>query len=88
MGEVYLARHRHLNRDAAVKVLLAEISMNQTVVARFFTEARATAQLRHPHIVEIFDCDILPDGRAYIVMEYLRGESLRNTLDLVGKIVV
>jgi serine/threonine-protein kinase len=86
MGEVYLARHRHLNRDAAVKVLLAEISMNQAVVARFFTEARATAQLRHPHIVEIFDCDVLPDGRAYIVMEYLRGESLRSSLDRVGKL--
>jgi serine/threonine protein kinase len=84
MGEVYLARHRHLNRDAAIKVLLAEISMNQTVVSRFFTEARATAQLRHPHIVEIFDCDVLPDGRAYIVMEYLRGESLRSTLDRLG----
>jgi eukaryotic-like serine/threonine-protein kinase len=86
MGEVYLARHRHLNRDAAIKVLLAEISMNQVVVARFFTEARATAQLRHPNIVEIFDCDILPDGRAYIVMEYLRGESLRCTLDRLGKL--
>ena len=86
MGEVYLARHRHLNRDAAVKVLLPEISMNQTVVARFFTEARATAQLRHPNIVEIFDCDVLPDGRAYIVMEYLRGESLRGTLDRLGKL--
>jgi serine/threonine-protein kinase len=85
MGEVYLARHRHLDRDAAVKVLLPEISMNQTVVARFFTEARATAQLRHPNIVEIFDCDVLPDGRAYIVMEYLRGESLRQTLDRVGR---
>jgi serine/threonine protein kinase len=86
MGEVYLARHRHLNRDAAVKVLLAEISMNQTVVSRFFTEARATAQLRHPNIVEIFDCDILSDGRAYIVMEFLRGESLRSTLDRLKKL--
>jgi serine/threonine protein kinase len=86
MGEVYLARHRHLNRDAAIKVLLAEISMNQEVVARFFTEARATAQLRHPNIVEIFDCDVLADGRAFIVMEYLRGESLRNTLDRLGKL--
>ena len=80
MGEVYLARHRHLGRDAAVKVLLPEISMNQMMVSRFFTEARATAQLRHPNIVEIFDCDVLPDGRAYIVMEYLQGESLRTTL--------
>jgi eukaryotic-like serine/threonine-protein kinase len=86
MGEVYLARHRHLNRDAAVKILLAEISLNQTVVTRFFTEARATAQLRHPNIVEIFDCDILPNGRAYIVMEFLRGESLRSTLDRLGKL--
>jgi serine/threonine protein kinase len=86
MGEVYLARHRHLDRDAAVKVLLPEISMNQTVVSRFFTEARATAQLRHPNIVEVFDCDVLPDGRAYIVMEYLRGESLRQTLDRVGRL--
>jgi serine/threonine protein kinase len=86
MGEVYLARHRHLDRDAAVKVLLPEISLNQTVVSRFFTEARATAQLRHPNIVEIFDCDVLPDGRAFIVMEYLRGESLRQTLDRVGRL--
>jgi serine/threonine-protein kinase len=86
MGEVYLARHRHLGRDAAVKVLLPEISMNQTMVARFFTEARATAQLRHPNIVEIFDCDVLPNGRAYIVMEYLPGESLRTTLCRVKKL--
>jgi serine/threonine-protein kinase len=86
MGEVYLARHRHLDRDAAVKVLLPEISLNKTVVSRFFTEARATAQLRHANIVEIFDCDVLPDGRAYIVMEYLRGESLRQTLDRVGRL--
>ena len=83
MGEVYLARHRILDRAAAVKVLLPEISLNQEVVSRFFTEARATAKLRHPNIVEIFDCDVLPDRRAYIVMEFLPGESLRNTLDRV-----
>ncbi len=86
MGQVYLARHRHLGRDAAVKVLLPQISMDETVVARFFTEARATAQLRHPNIVEVFDCDVLPDGRAYIVMEYLQGESLRTTLDRVTRL--
>jgi len=48
MGEVYLARHRHLGRDAAVKVLLPEISMNQTMVSRFFTEARATRSFAIP----------------------------------------
>lgn len=86
MGEVYLARHRVLAREAAIKVLLPEISMDEALVMRFFNEARATAQLRHPNIVEVFDCDTLPNGRAYIVMEFLAGESLRNCLDRVGRL--
>jgi serine/threonine-protein kinase len=80
MGVVYLARHRHIGRDAAIKVLLPELTKNEDIVARFLTEARATAAIRHPGIVEILDCDIDPTGRAYIVMEYLRGESLANCL--------
>jgi eukaryotic-like serine/threonine-protein kinase len=80
MGEVYLAQHRHLARRAAVKVLLPEISSNQELVTRFFNEARATSSLRHASIVEVFDCDVLPNGQAYIVMEYLEGESLADTL--------
>ncbi|HZL19643.1 MAG TPA: protein kinase [Polyangia bacterium] len=81
MGEVFLAEHRHLARSAAIKILLPEISHNPDLVARLFTEARATSSLRHPSIVEIFDCDVLPDGRAYIVMEYLKGQTLATTLD-------
>jgi eukaryotic-like serine/threonine-protein kinase len=80
MGVVYLARHRHIGRDAAIKVLLPELTKNDDIVARFLTEARATAAIRHPGIVEILDCDIDSTGRAYIVMEYLRGESLANCL--------
>ncbi len=80
MGVVYLARHRHIGRDAAIKVLLPELTKNDDIVSRFLTEARATAAIRHPGIVEILDCDIDPTGRAYIVMEYLRGESLANCL--------
>ena len=80
MGVVYLARHRHIGRDAAIKVLLPELTKNEDIVARFLTEARATAAIRHPGIVEILDCDIDATGRAYIVMEYLRGESLANCL--------
>ncbi len=80
MGVVYLARHRHIGRDAAIKVLLPELTKNDDIVARFLTEARATAAIRHPGIVEILDCDIDASGRAYIVMEYLRGESLANCL--------
>src|SRR4051794_15409066 len=80
MGEVYLARHRHIGRDAAIKVLLPELSQNDDVVARFFTEARATATIRHPGIVEILDCDVHKTGRAYIVMEFLDGENLAECL--------
>jgi serine/threonine-protein kinase len=84
MGEVYLGKHRHIGRDAAIKLLLPELSRNEEVVARFFNEARATAAIRHPGIVEIIDCDVHPSGRAYIVMEYLEGENLATCLARVG----
>jgi serine/threonine-protein kinase len=84
MGEVYLARHRHIGRDAAIKVLLPEMSSNQEVVARFFNEARSTAAIRHPGIVEILDCDVHPSGHVYIVMELLEGEDLGQRLTRAG----
>jgi serine/threonine-protein kinase len=80
MGEVYQARHRHMARDAAIKVLRAELTEDAEVVSRFFTEARATAAVRHPGIVEIFDCDVHRSGRAFIVMEYLPGQDLARRL--------
>jgi eukaryotic-like serine/threonine-protein kinase len=76
MGAVYLAHHAVLGRRAALKVLLPEYSNNAELGARFFTEARATAQLRHRGFVEVFDSGNLPDGSAYLVMEYLRGANL------------
>jgi serine/threonine protein kinase len=62
MGDVYLGRHVHIGRQAAIKVLLPELTANQDVVRRFFTEARATALLRHPNVVEIVNCDVHPSG--------------------------
>jgi serine/threonine-protein kinase len=80
MGEVYLAQHTRIERRAAIKVLLPELSSNQEVVERFFSEARATSSIRHRGIVEVLDCDVHPSGRAYIVMELLEGESLAGRL--------
>ena len=88
MGSVYLASHEVLGRRAAVKVLLPEFTGNAELVARFFREARATAQLRHHAFVEIFDSGRLGDGSAYLVMEYLRGESLAAYLRRVGPLPV
>jgi serine/threonine-protein kinase len=84
MGEVYLAEHRRIPRRVAIKILLPELSANQGVVERFFSEARATAMIHHPSIVEVLDCD-LHEGRAFIVMSLLEGESLGARLRRVGR---
>jgi len=80
MGAVYLAEHPVLGRRAAIKILLPHLSSNPELVACFFVEARATAGLRHPSFVEVFDSGTLPDGSAYLVMEYLSGETLGECL--------
>jgi eukaryotic-like serine/threonine-protein kinase len=76
MGAVYLARHSMLGRPAAIKVLRPELSHNRDLVQRFFNEARAATAIRHPGIVEIYDFGFLADNSAYIIMEFLDGESL------------
>jgi serine/threonine protein kinase len=76
MGEVYVAEHTRIERRVAIKVIRAELSSRSDMMARFFAEARATASIHHPGIVQIFDTDMEPGGRAFIVMELLEGESL------------
>src|SRR3954468_5940013 len=83
MGEVYLAQHRRVARRAAIKVLRPELSQNAAVLDRFFNEARSTSLIRHPGIVEILDCDLYL-GQAYIVMEFLEGESFGGYLYRTG----
>ncbi|HVY37559.1 MAG TPA: serine/threonine-protein kinase, partial [Polyangia bacterium] len=80
MGEVYLAEHRHLKRKAAVKLLARELVGRPDLLERFFLEARATSAIAHAGIVQVFDCEIDPTGRPYIVMEYLDGETLAAAL--------
>ncbi len=86
MGEVYLAEHKHIDRKAAIKVLRPEFSANADLVNRFFAEARSANLIKHQGIVEIYDCSVLPNGCAYIVMEYLEGQSLGAALERVGHI--
>ena len=80
MGTVYLARHPVLE-PRAVKVLRPGMARDQTLVARFFEEARAADTIGHPNIIRIFDTGMLPDGcTPYIIMELLKGESLEDRL--------
>ncbi|MDB4961116.1 MAG: Protein kinase [Myxococcales bacterium] len=80
MGKVYSATHPVIAKRAAIKILHPELSMNREAVERFVQEARSVNQIGHPNIVDIFSFGTLPDARCYFVMEWLRGESLRDRL--------
>jgi len=86
MGAVFLAEHTLLGRRAAVKMLLPELSRNQEVVQRFFNEARASARLKHPGVVEVFDFGHHANGCAYLLMEYLDGQPLSGRLQRYGRL--
>ena len=80
MGVVFLAEHQRIARQVAIKLLPPELCASPQVLQRFFNEARATSLIRHPGIVDVFDCDVDATGRAYIVMEHLEGETLGDRL--------
>jgi len=80
MGEVYAARHMKLGKRVAIKVIKAQLSEDIGAIERFAQEARTLAHIQHPAIVAVEHVGELADGRAYFVMEYLRGESLFERL--------
>ena len=80
MGVVYAAKHRVLDRSAAIKLLLANTIEHRDRVERFFNEARAAMAIDHPGVVKVYDVGVAGDGRAYIAMELLDGESLATRL--------
>lgn len=79
MGSVFVARHPALGREAAVKFLGHDFEAPPELTKRFLDEARITASLRHPNIVDIFDFGEL-DGRLYYVMELLEGCDLSGLM--------
>ena len=80
MGRVYLGVNQQINSRVAIKVLSEECAKDRGLVDRFFTEARAVNVIRHESIVNVVDINQLPDGRPYIVMELLEGESLAELI--------
>ena len=81
MGAVFEAQHVEIGRKAAIKVLHPQFAQNAQVAMRFLNEAKAANLIEHPGVVEIFEFSRLPDGTTYIVMEFLKGESLAKRLE-------
>jgi eukaryotic-like serine/threonine-protein kinase len=83
MGEVFRAHDAVLAREVAIKVLHRPLASDQGFVERFRREARAAAVLSHPNIVAVHDWGAV-DGIYYMVMEYVRGQSVREILNAEG----
>jgi serine/threonine-protein kinase len=76
MGAVYEARHTVIGKRVAVKVLLEKFLEKPDLVARLLQEARLASSIGHENIVDVTDFGTTTDGRAFVVMEFLEGESL------------
>ena len=87
MSTVYLAFDQTLERRVAIKLMHREIASDSDQLERFRREARAVAQLSHPHIVGVIDAGE-DEGRPYIVFEYVEGETLKERIRRMGRLPV
>jgi eukaryotic-like serine/threonine-protein kinase len=87
MSTVYRALDETLERQVAVKLMNREVASDSDQLERFRREARAVAQLSHPHIVGVIDAGE-DDGRPYIVLEYVEGETLKDRIRRLGRLPI
>ncbi|MBL9004575.1 MAG: serine/threonine protein kinase [Myxococcales bacterium] len=85
MGAVYRAKHRELNREAAIKLLTGEHAHSPEMIARFLNEAKIANQVQHAGVVQVYETGRLDGGEAYMVMELLAGETLLDHLRAAAK---
>jgi serine/threonine protein kinase len=88
MGVVVAAMHEQLGQRVAIKMLLQEAKASPNALARFLREARAAASIRGEHVARVLDVGEMEGGAPYIVMEYLEGRDLAQTLAQGGPLPV
>ncbi|HEY3136061.1 MAG TPA: protein kinase, partial [Blastocatellia bacterium] len=86
MGAVYEASDLRLNRRVAIKIMLGNMFGDPTALRRFEREAQASARLNHPNIIAVYDYGGIRTDGAYLVMELVRGTTLRSELQRVGRL--
>src|SRR5712692_9780640 len=79
MGTVYLAEQPGLGREVAIKELVPSAAADPTALKRFLQEAQVMARFSHPNLVQVYDMEQI-QGANYIVLEFVRGRSLRDSL--------
>jgi tetratricopeptide (TPR) repeat protein len=85
---VYNAEHTVLGRTVALKVLKPHPSSGTDLAGRFYAEAQATAELKHPNVIHVFDVGATPGGLLYMALELVEGSGLRKLLEKLGRIPV
>lgn len=88
MASVYRARDRRLGREVAIKLIHPHLRQNPEVATRFISEARTVAKLRHPNIVEVYDVSENSEAERYLVVELIRGVTLRQLLSRLQRLPV
>jgi eukaryotic-like serine/threonine-protein kinase len=83
---IYRARHKTIGRVAAIKVLHRRLVASKAIVERFIQEACVANLIAHPNIVDIYELDELPDGRPYLIMEWIDGRDLDQELRARGRL--
>jgi eukaryotic-like serine/threonine-protein kinase len=86
MGTVYEAFDAELEREVAVKLIRSDLTASAVAAARFRREAKAAASFSHPNVVTVYDFGVTPDQRAFLIMELLRGVTLRQELGQSGRL--
>jgi len=86
MGSIWAADHLTLGTQVAVKFIASDLVENSAMLARFQLEATSAAQIKSPHVVQVFDHGVTDEGQPYIVMELLHGEDLDMRIERLGKL--
>lgn len=86
MGAVYRATDLRLKRAIAIKIIKADFFGDRTALRRFERESLVVAQLNHPNIVEVYDYGQTPTGGAWVVMELIKGATLRDEMNRLKKL--